>query len=88
MNIEAQHASTTSTETNGFITLVLQRFLSTHLQRDVCMEIDDIIVEYLVAVIQDVGQLFDLDDFLEMMTAYIPGFEVINDVIVTGTNPL
>ncbi len=66
-----------------FLVLVLKKFLSSHLAACDLNIVDDIIIEYLVAVIEDVGTTFDFEDFLEMMTAYIPGFDGIHRSFVT-----
>ena len=43
-------------------------------------DIDDIVLNYIVGILEDLGteDCFDVDDFVEMMDAYIPGFTDIN----------
>ena len=51
----------------------------------VCSSIDGILVDYIVSVLEELGQnpnefetTFDVDEFTEMMAAYVPGFKAIN----------
>lgn len=41
--------------------------------------IDDIVLAYVVGVLEDItsDDEFDVDSFVEMIAAYIPGFEAI-----------
>lgn len=46
--------------------------------------IDDIVLSYMVGVLEELGSediagdAFDLDGFIEMMDAYLPGFSNVN----------
>ena len=42
--------------------------------------IDEVLLQYIVSVLEELGddESFDLDGFVEMMAAYIPGFETID----------
>ncbi|KAJ8978678.1 hypothetical protein NQ317_015646 [Molorchus minor] len=46
--------------------------------------IDEIVLSYVIAVLEDVGSdpIFDVEGFCEMMTAYFPEFESINHATV------
>jgi len=42
--------------------------------------VDDIVLGYIVNVLEQLGedQEFDVDDFVEIMAAYIPGFDTVS----------
>lgn len=41
---------------------------------------DDIVLGYIASVLEELGedQEFDVDDFAEIMVAYIPGFDTVS----------
>jgi len=42
--------------------------------------VDDIVLGYIASVLEKLGedQEFDVDDFAEIMAAYIPGFDTVS----------
>jgi len=46
--------------------------------------VDDVILQYMVSILEELGnsaaseELFDVDQFVEMMEAYIPGFQAVD----------
>jgi len=42
--------------------------------------VDDIVLGYIASVLEELGedQEFDVDDFAEIMAAYIPGFDTVS----------
>lgn len=46
--------------------------------------VDDIVLGYIVNVLEQLGEddEFDVDDFSEIMTAYIPEFDEVNRCLV------
>ncbi|GFO43542.1 cue domain-containing protein 2 [Plakobranchus ocellatus] len=64
----------------------LSQFLNQHALEDSTSNIDEIVLSYLVGVVELVSQgddATDFEDVLDMMNAYLPGFDKINraDVI-------
>ncbi|CAL1538383.1 unnamed protein product [Lymnaea stagnalis] len=58
----------------------LSAFLARHCLEDAIRNIDDIVLSYLVGVVELVSQEddgLDLEDVTEMMNAYLPGFDLI-----------
>ncbi|XP_044764134.1 CUE domain-containing protein 2 [Coccinella septempunctata] len=55
-------------------------FVKTHIPNADLNLIDDIILSYAVAILEDIGDdpNFDVEEFCEMMSAYFPEFESIN----------
>ena len=49
-----------------------------------CRSIDEIVLSYVISILEDLGddsnaeENIDVDQFVEMMEAYIPGFSSIN----------
>ena len=49
-----------------------------------CRSIDEIVLTYVISILEDLGdnsnaeENIDVDQFVEMMEAYIPGFSSIN----------
>ncbi|XP_038048984.1 CUE domain-containing protein 2-A-like isoform X2 [Patiria miniata] len=66
------------------VTSALDSFLTMHLPQSSIGAIDDIVLNYVVGVLEDVGNddEFDVGDFVEMMEAYIPGFKDITSATV------
>ncbi|XP_022111532.1 CUE domain-containing protein 2-like [Acanthaster planci] len=67
-------------ERKGIVTSALDTFLKIHLPQSSIGAIDDdIVLNYLVGVLKEVGNEdeFDVEDFAEMMEAYIPSFRDI-----------
>lgn len=46
----------------------------------ICSSVDDIVLSYIVNVLEQIGedQEFGVDDFAEIMAAYIPGFDTVS----------
>jgi hypothetical protein len=51
---------------------------------DIFRDIDEIVLSYVISILEDLGndsqpeENIDVDQFLEMMQAYIPGFGTID----------
>ncbi|KAL4233734.1 CUE domain-containing protein 2 [Mactra antiquata] len=65
----------------------LTRFLRHHHLQDYISDIDDIVLNYVISILEDLGDSkntddIDVDQFIEMMDAYIPGFANIDSVVV------
>ena len=45
-----------------------------------CSSVDDILLGYIVNVLEQLGEdeEFDVDEFADIMAAYIPGFDEVN----------
>lgn len=45
-----------------------------------CSSVDDIVLGYIESVLEQLGEdeEFDVDEFAEIMAAYIPGFDAVN----------
>ena len=45
--------------------------------------VDDIVLGYIVSVLEQLGEAeqFDVDEFAEIMAAYIPGFDTVNKYV-------
>ena len=45
-----------------------------------CSSVDDIVLSYIVNVLEQIGEdeEFGVDDFAEIMAAYIPGFDTVS----------
>ncbi|ELU13793.1 hypothetical protein CAPTEDRAFT_204159 [Capitella teleta] len=73
--------------------VIIQESLSTFLQRHNAEPpegaIDDIVLDYVVSILEEIGSeedvqdSFDVEGFSEMMEAYIPGFACIESTLVT-----
>ncbi|XP_064628450.1 CUE domain-containing protein 2-A-like [Lineus longissimus] len=63
-----------------FIMRSLSAFLKKHSEEASISSIDDIVLSYMVSILEDLGtpdateESFDVDSFSEMMDAYLPGF--------------
>lgn len=66
----------------------LGEFLQSHGLEDSIGDIDDIVLSYVISILEDLGddsnaeENIDVDQFAEMMEAYIPGFGNIDSVKV------
>ncbi|XP_044261341.1 CUE domain-containing protein 2-like [Tribolium madens] len=62
----------------------LFEFVKTHITNADLSLIDDIVLSYVVAILEDVSSdpVFSVEDFCEMMSAYFPEFESINHATV------
>ena len=49
--------------------------------------VDDIVLGYIVSVLEQLGEdeQFDVDEFAEIMAAYIPGFDTVNKYVTVCT---
>jgi hypothetical protein len=63
----------------------LFEFVKTHTTNADLTLIDDIVLSYVVAILEDVSSdpVFSVEDFCEMMSAYFPEFESINHATVS-----
>jgi len=49
-----------------------------------CSNIDDVLLSYMISILEELGnsdsseELFDVDQFTEMMDAYLPGFQALD----------
>jgi len=47
-------------------------------------DVDDVVLEYMVSILEELGNsaasddLFDVEQFTEMMEAYLPGFQAVS----------
>jgi len=47
-------------------------------------DVDDVVLEYMVSILQELedsaasADLFDVEEFTEMMEAYLPGFQAVD----------
>ncbi|KAJ3651143.1 hypothetical protein Zmor_017199 [Zophobas morio] len=62
----------------------LFEFVRTHTTNADLTLIDDIVLSYVIAILEDVSSdpVFNVEDFCEMMSAYFPEFESINHATV------
>ncbi|XP_064594974.1 CUE domain-containing protein 2-like [Liolophura sinensis] len=72
---------------NQPVKTALTDFLKSHNIEDVDGSVDDIVLDYVVSILEDLGQAdvaddMDVDGFIEMMEAYVPGFGAIDSVRV------
>lgn len=58
----------------------LGQFLSKNISAESLSCVDDIVLGYIASVLEELGedQEFDVDDFAEIMAAYIPGFDTVS----------
>jgi len=49
-----------------------------------CSDVDDVVLQYMVSILEELGNsaaaadLFDVEQFTEMMEAYLPGFQAVD----------
>ena len=54
-----------------------------------CSDVDDVVLEYMVSILQELedsaasADLFDVEEFTEMMEAYLPGFQAVDRSALT-----
>ncbi|PIK37775.1 putative CUE domain-containing protein 2-B [Apostichopus japonicus] len=62
----------------------LSDFITHHQPESSLSAIDNIVLMYVVGVLEDVGNEddFDVDNFIEMIAAYVPGFQAIDVAVV------
>ncbi|PIK54552.1 putative CUE domain-containing protein 2-B [Apostichopus japonicus] len=62
----------------------LSDFITHHQPESSLSAIDNIVLMYVVGVLEDVGNDddFDVDNFIEMIAAYVPGFQAIDVAVV------
>jgi len=47
-------------------------------------DVDDVVLQYMVSILEELGNsaasedLFDVEQFTEMMEAYLPGFQTVD----------
>ncbi|KAG8190958.1 hypothetical protein JTE90_010822 [Oedothorax gibbosus] len=69
---------------DAFVKSELSRFIMEHTGSDTLSSIDEIVLSYIIGVLESLGSadvpedVFDVDEFAEMMTAYIPAFSNIH----------
>lgn len=62
----------------------LTRFIQSHIPAADLSGMDDVFFSYITGVLEELGspasseEIFDMDTFVEMMEAYIPGFAEIH----------
>ncbi|KAJ7337925.1 CUE domain-containing protein 2 [Desmophyllum pertusum] len=58
----------------------LMHFLNHKISAEFLSSVDDIVLGYIVSVLEQLGEdeEFDVDEFAEIMAAYIPGFDTDN----------
>jgi len=58
----------------------LSLFLNNRIPAESLSSVDDIVLGYIVSVLKQLGEdeQFDVDEFAEIMAAYIPGFDTVN----------
>ncbi|XP_078359701.1 CUE domain-containing protein 2-like isoform X2 [Oculina patagonica] len=58
----------------------LGQFLNQKISAESLSSVDDIVLGYIVSVLEQLGEdeEFDVDEFAEIMAAYIPGFDAVN----------
>ncbi|CAH1800069.1 unnamed protein product [Owenia fusiformis] len=75
-------------EKENIVKEALAAFLQKNDANDSISSIDEIVLSYMVGILEELGDAngtmdnFDVEDFTEMMTAYLPGFEGIDSVAV------
>lgn len=75
-----------ATRSEEQVQTALGKFLKAHSLEDHVSDIDDIVLSYVISILEDLGdsenaeENIDVDQFIEMMDAYIPGFAEINSV--------
>ena len=66
----------------GLVRSRLSSFVATHLpSTDLDSDVDEVLIDYLVGVLSEMPEEsddFDVEEFCEMMSAYVIGFEEIN----------
>lgn len=72
-----------------FIKNALAEFLRRHSADASVSAIDDIVLSYMISILEELGnssvedEVFDVDQFTEMMEAYLPGFQDFNSIEVS-----
>lgn len=75
-------------DSESTVQTALVKFLRSHSLQDHVSDIDEIVLNYMISILEDLGdsenaeENIDVDQFIEMMDAYIPGFASINSVTV------
>lgn len=75
-----------ATRSEEQVQTALGKFLKAHSLEDHVRDIDDIVLSYVISILEDLGdsenaeENIDVDQFIEMMDAYIPGFAEINSI--------
>lgn len=74
---------------DAFAKDALKKFVFEHSNCDFSL-VDDIIITYMASVLKSLGEnptefepSFDVEEFTEMMAAFLPGFDSINSTLVT-----
>ncbi|KAK2162709.1 hypothetical protein LSH36_93g06011 [Paralvinella palmiformis] len=79
-----------SSNREAFVKDNLDRFLHQYLPDVVMGDIDEIGLSYMVSILEELGSadsmedIFEVEQFIEMMEAYLPGFGQIDSVTVSG----
>ncbi|XP_015928016.1 CUE domain-containing protein 2-A isoform X2 [Parasteatoda tepidariorum] len=66
-----------------FVKAELSKFVKTHIGLDVLSSIDEIVLSYIIGILESLDSVsssddaFDVEEFIEMMCAYIPAFSDI-----------
>ncbi|GIY18345.1 hypothetical protein CEXT_410731 [Caerostris extrusa] len=73
-------SSSTDIDQDAFVKSELSKFIMKHTGLDALSSIDEIVLSYIIGALETLGSadspedVFDVDEFTEMMTAYIPAF--------------
>ncbi|PRD28385.1 UNVERIFIED_CONTAM: Cuedc2 [Trichonephila clavipes] len=77
------NSSSTDVDQDALVKSELSKFIMEHTGLDALSSIDEIVLSYIIGVLETLGcanspeDVFDVDEFAEMMTAYIPDFSNI-----------
>ncbi|XP_045196471.2 CUE domain-containing protein 2-like [Mercenaria mercenaria] len=77
-----------ASESENTVQTALAKFLRGHSLHDHVSDIDEIVLSYIISILEDLGdsenaeENIDVDQFVEMMDAYIPGFATIDSIKV------
>ncbi|XP_078359700.1 CUE domain-containing protein 2-like isoform X1 [Oculina patagonica] len=80
----ALHPSSFTFPLNSFMEATVKgelgQFLNQKISAESLSSVDDIVLGYIVSVLEQLGEdeEFDVDEFAEIMAAYIPGFDAVN----------
>ncbi|GBL72749.1 hypothetical protein AVEN_127976-1 [Araneus ventricosus] len=78
------NSSSTDADQDAFVKSELSKFIMEHTGLDALSSIDEIVLSYIIGVLESLGSanspddVFDVDEFAEMMTAYLPAFSNIH----------
>ncbi|GFU92991.1 cuedc2 [Trichonephila clavipes] len=85
------NSSSTDVDQDALVKSELSKFIMEHTGLDALSSIDEIVLSYIIGVLETLGcanspeDVFDVDEFAEMMTAYIPDFSNIRRCLADST---